>query len=242
MILKNFIFLAADTMRSKAYLQAMVKSNCIPSQCFILVNEPPRLIEAMRNVSRDLKQVQYFDDKEPLLRTLVKNKIEYQFIENEDVNSNDVIDVLKGITQEYIIYSGYGGYILKENLLGLGKKFIHVHAGILPQYRGSTTAYYSILTEGFIGATAIFMEKELDAGDIIAEQKFSIPCDKVSIDHIYEPYIRSLVLIKALKSYLENDNFIPKKQEKDGAETYYIIHPVLKHLAILKCLDSRGGF
>ena len=57
---------------------------------------------------------------------------------------------LKEAGPEIIIYSGYGGVILKEKVLSQGKKFLHVHGGFLPQYKGSTTNYYSILNEGYI--------------------------------------------------------------------------------------------
>ena len=55
----------------------------------------------------------------------------------------------------------------------------------------------------------------------------------IDIDYIYEPYIRSKVLIKALNQYLKQGTLASYKQNQEGAETYFIIHPVLKHLAIV---------
>ena len=57
---------------------------------------------------------------------------------------------------EVIIYSGYGGGIIGKRLLGIDKKFLHVHGGYLPDYPGSTTNYFSILKEDKVGASAIF--------------------------------------------------------------------------------------
>lgn len=55
----------------------------------------------------------------------------------------------------------------------------------------------------------------------------------MNIDYIYEPYIRSRVLIKAIEQYLEKGELTSVGQTPEGAETYYIIHPLLKHLAIM---------
>ena len=55
----------------------------------------------------------------------------------------------------------------------------------------------------------------------------------MDIDYIYEPYIRSKVLIKVLEKYLSSGELTGCAQSMEGAETYFIIHPVLKHIALL---------
>lgn len=233
MLLKNFVFLAAVTTRSQAYIQAMVKNNYIPSLCIIMTDN-------VENVSYNLKGLQNMDStyqlfnlNESILETLQKSNINYEFIDSIDINSDIIKRKLSNLKQEYIIYSGYGGYILKEHLFEMDKKFIHIHAGILPQYRGSTTAYYSILKERMLGATAIFLSKGIDEGDIITSKEFPIPNKNCNIDYLYEPYIRSQVLIKAIDLYIKDGEFIINQQNCIDAETYFIIHPVLKHISIL---------
>ena len=55
------------------------------------------------------------------------------------------------------------------------------------------------------------------------------------VDQVYDPYIRSETLIEILKNNLiETEDFI--KQNSEKGNTYFIIHPVLKHIAILNCL------
>ena len=231
---KDILFVCGDTMRTKAYLQAMIKADYLPGRCLIMTQMRKDLETKVINKTEPKKNEPYFDADAPLLWLLQQAKIPYGFLESKDVNSNIVTEALKTAPEPYIIYSGYGGYILKSNLFQIGKRYIHVHAGILPKYRGSTTAYYSILQEGYIGASAIFLEEKLDAGDIICENKFPLPPSDVNIDYIYEPYTRSQVLVQALKQYKEQGRFMAHRQSQDEAETYYIIHPVLKHLAILK--------
>lgn len=106
---------------------------------------------------------------------------------------------------------------------------------------GSTTAYYSFLQEKEFGATAIFLNEGIDEGEIITQATFPVPEEMVNVDYIYEPYIRSQVLMKAIGQYLEMGELLSSGQNMEGAETYYIIHPLLKHLAIMgmeKMTDS----
>lgn len=231
-VLSEIACVLADTARSQAYLQALVRSGLKPAECLILADSRQDMREPAGASSGER---QYFNINEPLLETLEQNQIKYEFLGTRDINADAVEKALRGIPQRYLIYSGYGGYILRPHLFRLGKKWIHVHAGTLPDYRGSTTAYYSMLDHGRIGATAIFLNEKIDEGHIIAEREFLPPADRELIDYIYEPYVRSCVLVDALRMYQKSGEFYEKEQEPpaDRAEIYYIIHPVLKHIAIL---------
>lgn len=242
MILGEFALLASDTARSKAYLHAMCSENKLPGLCIVYSDD----IAAMKKESEQYEEIysyediheKYFDVDKPVLSFLEEAGIDYILVNTKDINSEEMKDILQGLEQKYLIYSGYGGYILKPHLFRMGKKFIHVHAGLLPQYRGSTTAYYSVLQDGFFGATAIFLNEGIDEGEIITQEIFFGGGEKqVDIDYVYEPYIRSRVLIKALNQYLENGRLTGQSQEQKDAQTYFIIHPVLKHLAML-CIEQ----
>jgi len=238
MILKDFALLAADTARSKAYLQAMIGEEKMPGQCVVYTDNLSKLKEEMEGYRENGKQSNYFNINEPLLFSLHKAEIPYVLIETKDINSEEMKNAIQDLEQKYLIYSGYGGSILKPHLFGLHKSFLHVHAGILPQYRGSTTAYYSFLQEKMFGATAIFLNEGIDEGEIITQDTFGVPEKEADIDYIYEPYIRSRVLLKAIDRYIAEGELTGQKQSTDKAETYFIIHPVLKHLALLS-LEKR---
>lgn len=233
MILEEFALLASDTARTKAYLQAMIREEKLPGLCVVYSDHIAGMKEEAEKYQRNNENEKYFDRDIPILFSLNETNIPYILIENKDINSEQMKDTLSELQQKYFIYSGYGGYILKAHLFHINKKFIHVHAGILPQYRGSTTAYYSFLQDKEFGATAIFLNEGIDEGEIIVQETFLVPEEAVNIDYIYEPYIRSQVLIRALDQYREQGTLVSCKQNQDGAETYFIIHPVLKHLAIM---------
>lgn len=236
MILNDVVCVLAITRRSQAYMQKLVKHNMLPSRCLILSDS----FEADNIDCRYMRySCPYFNPRESLWETISANHIPYKLAETKDINSEKVKEMIEQTAEKYIIYSGYGGYILKPHLFFFNKKWIHVHAGILPKYRGSTTAYYSLLQDSSLGATAIFLSEGLDEGNIITEQVFPPPDPGIDIDYIYEPFIRSCVLIKALEAYLKYGYFPERKQEGQEEDTYFIIHPVLKHIAILELESMR---
>lgn len=239
MILEEFALLAADTARTKAYLQAMIRDDMLPGICIVYSDDLKKMQLEKEQYQESTLNEQYFDITKPILYSLHSAGITYLLIDNKDINSEQMLEVIKGLKQQYVIYSGYGGYILKSHLFQINKKYIHVHAGILPQYRGSTTVYYSFLQEKIFGATAIFLSEGIDEGEIITQETFEVPREHVDIDYIYEPYMRSRVLIKVMRQYSETGELTCKEQKWDGAETYFIIHPVLKHIALLGIEQMR---
>lgn len=236
MILNDVILLCGVSFRTYAYLQAMIKEGIYPKKCLVLEEIKENCVVKRKNTETDNR---YFRVDENLIELMERYGIEYQLLNTKDANSDIVFERLKNITEKYVIYSGYGGCILGERLFRINKKFIHIHAGILPQYRGSTTAYYSILKEDKIGATGIFMNEKIDEGDIILAKSFPIPEDNVDIDYIYEPWVRASVLTEIMKNYLNTEKIEGGKQETNDEETYYIIHPVLKHITLLSLEEKR---
>ena len=153
----NYSMLLINNNRSKAYLQNLISNGFIPKKIIFLNEnnkdlpehtENDRLISKNTNQKfiRESKDLDIkFDEKEHVLATIEKNIIDHVNLNTIDINSNIVIEEVKKIPTDYIVYSGPGGTILRKKILSQGKKFIHVHPGWLPNYRGSTTIYYSLL-------------------------------------------------------------------------------------------------
>lgn len=234
MILDDFAMIAADTARSKAYIQAMIWEKKFPAVCIIYSEDCGEMRRKAEIYEEEKVSEKYFDVNCPIIFSLKKVGIPFLLVENKNINSEQMIEVIRTRREKYLIYSGYGGEILKKPLFQLQKKYIHVHAGMLPQYRGSTTFYYSYLQEKRVGATAIFLNEKIDCGEIITQRTFDLPQEMVNMDYIYEPYIRSRVLMDVLEQYIEQGGLTAVSQEKEKAEDYFIIHPVLKHIALLE--------
>ena len=233
MKIKNFGIIMSDTSRSRAYIQMLLLNNLIPSDLIIL--NPQKSKKNQLGKYSEVKKFEGsgFNPSISIFESLDKNSISYNLIDAASINDENVITAIGNLKTKYFIYSGFGGIILKESILNIGKKFIHVHGGFLPLYRGSTCNYYSILKENFIGAASIIMNKEIDKGPILISRKFPVPEDKNILDHYYDPLVRGQVLIETIK-LLQNEGILKKSNKESDGDMFYVIHPILKHISILK--------
>jgi methionyl-tRNA formyltransferase len=251
MQLADIAMVAADTSRSRAYLQALVRNELLPNYVLVLANISEQTLPGQLKVSRDdLVDTQivepdecwseaHFDPTEPILDSLETASIAYEVSTNNDINDSSVVERISQRREPVFIYSGFGGVLLKDNILNTGKLFLHVHGGYLPDYKGSTTNYYSLIVENTLGASSLFLEKEIDSGPVLFRQKFSPPKDVLSIDHVYDSAARAKVLVETLRDYARNKKWKFEIEKNTGGEIYYIIHPVLKHIAILRNQQSN---
>ena len=232
MIIKDVAMVAADTSRSRAYVQALVKSDLYPSHVVILQTTKHRPAQYNGDPADGELNRDNFNLNISIVDTLINSSIPYEIIENGDINDNEVVSALKQRPEMVFIYSGFGGVILKKTTLGIGKRFLHVHGGYLPDYKGSTTNYFSLLGENFMGASSLFLSEVIDSGSLLMRKKYKPPVDRHKIDHIYDSQIRADVLIKTLQRYCLSSQWDFELDNQDKGDTYFIIHPVLKHLAI----------
>ena len=175
MQLKDIGMIAADTSRTYIYLKALIENDILPNHVIVLVNDESRLKPGQANSS----------SKEKLIETLKESRIPFSVSNYSNINSKEFISLIKHRQEDVFIYSGFGGVLLRSEVLNAGKSFLHVHGGFLPDYKGSTTNYYSILNENTVGASSIFLTKDIDCGPVIQRKKYPIPAYTSTIDHIY---------------------------------------------------------
>ena len=77
------------------------------------------------------------------------------------------------------------------------------------------------------------LDEVIDAGPVIGRAEFEPPADRRMIDGDYDPDISAKLLTKVVREFSERGRFDEIAQPAGAGETFYIIHPVLKHLAIL---------
>lgn len=235
-MLPRVAILASTSNRTRLYLQQMVRHNLIPSSVILLCKEGEASVEAKaakRSGSPALAEELGFDLAASPEEILQQAGIPCTKIMTNDPNHPDVVEAIAGLSQDIVVYSGPGGAILRAPLLGTGKRFLHVHPGDVPDYRGSTTVYYSLINEGNLAASAIYLEAKIDAGPVLMRRTFEPPEDRTSIDLFYDPYVRSVLLMDVLEIFARGDEPELEQQNPEQGETYYIVHPVLKSLAIL---------
>ena len=220
--------LGVHSPRTTAYLRAMIEHQ-LPPTCIILLSHPQqRLLPGQTSA-----------DPASILAMAERAGIAAQMIPTMDVNDPRVATVVASRPESTFLYSGAGGAILRQPLLSCGKRFLHIHPGLVPHYRGSTPMYYSILKEGSCGASAIFLTEQIDRGPVIRTKRYPLPEDGASIDYVYDPDIRADLLVEVLEEYRRTGTLSCTEQSPEQGETYYIVHPVLKHLAILACEAAR---
>jgi methionyl-tRNA formyltransferase len=234
MMLEDIAILAAETCRSRIYLQTLEEAGLLPSAAVLLDGASDKHLVKIPEQSKvfEEKGISY-NLVTPVPQLLKKTGVPISFSRSDDPNSEETIDKIRMLKQETIIYSGPVGIILKDKVLGCGKKFLHIHPGRLPRYRGSTTIYYSLIKEGRAGASAFFMDRKIDNGPVIMQSDFPPFDNPEAIDYFYDSYMRAQLLKKVLREYARTGCFeVTEQVQSDEAENYYVIHPILKSIAI----------
>lgn len=242
--MNDIAMMAADTSRSRVYVQSLVRNNLLPRFVLVLGNKANTVLPGQinnsdfENTNQDMEiSHDYWSEAnnnllEPIQATLEASSIEFEQLETTNLHDPAVIKSICDRPESTFIYSGYGGVILRKELFLTGKKFLHVHGGYLPNYKGSTTNYYSLIVDNSIGASSLFLDEDIDSGPMLRRKKFPPPEDRTQIDHIYDSAARAKVLVETLQEYQNSGEFQCKADLEKG-ETYFIIHPILKHIAIL---------
>ncbi len=83
--------------------------------------------------------------------------------------------VIRDALPDYIIVVAYGRIIPPE-ILQIPRKYpVNVHASLLPEYRGASPIQWAILNgRSHTGVTTMLMSAELDAGDILLQDRIEI--------------------------------------------------------------------
>lgn len=135
----------------------------------------------------------------------------------EKLSGSDEMKELLELGSDLIITAAYGQYVPTKLLNAPTHRSINVHASLLPKFRGAAPIHYAVLTgEEKTGVTIMYMEKEMDAGDIISQREVEITdeddtgilFDKLSL-------IGRDLLIDTLPSIFAGENDSIKQNEGD---------------------------
>ena len=99
----------------------------------------------------------------------------------ENFREEETVRQLQELQPDVVAVVAYGR-ILPQKVLDIAPKgFINIHASLLPQYRGSAPYQWAVL-DGLTetGVTAMYLCREMDAGDVIACEKTPIGPDETA--------------------------------------------------------------
>jgi methionyl-tRNA formyltransferase len=221
----KFSIIASETSRSLIYLTRLLEEKLYPEFVIYLKNDSETPIMGQKQFG----QITGNSDNE-VFNFILAKKLRFICITQAQFLSEDFPDLIVQCDTEIFVYSGYGGVILPKHFFKNGRTYIHAHGGILPEYKGSTTNYYSHLAEQKIGASTIIMNEELDSGPILNITIKNSGNDIKEMDHVVDSELRVASLISVLREKKLKE---PSKHDSDN-RPYFVMHPILKHLAILQ--------
>uniref|UniRef100_UPI004048DFB9 formyltransferase family protein n=1 Tax=Shewanella baltica TaxID=62322 RepID=UPI004048DFB9 len=240
----GLILLCGRNSRSTAYVQALAHAGIEPAAVIIYGTESSKI-----NTERALKPfVQNEAQHETLFCPDVTipvqqyiSELGWHFCEcaSRELDSDELLLQLKQLAPEVLVYSGYGGQLVPDVILNQCP-VLHIHSGALPQYRGSTTLYYEILEHGACAASAILLSQQIDTGPVVQVCHYPMPPPTIDVDYLYDNQIRADLLVKVLTFRHQYGHLPVPEAQMTEMPPYFIIHPVLKHLALL-AVDDRAN-
>ena len=99
----------------------------------------------------------------------------------ENFREDETVEQLRQLHPDVVAVVAYGR-ILPQRVLDIAPKgFVNIHASILPRYRGSAPYQWAVL-DGLqeTGVTAMYLVRQMDAGDIIDVAKTPIGPDETA--------------------------------------------------------------
>lgn len=93
----------------------------------------------------------------------------------EKISGSPEMETLIALEPDLIVTAAFGQF-LPQKLLSVPKYgAINVHASLLPKYRGGAPVHYALMKgEKETGVSIMYMEKKMDAGDILAQKSLDI--------------------------------------------------------------------
>lgn len=233
----DIALLAQPTYRTVAYLCAFRELGLYPAELIMLAGSLPKQkelqIEARSFNYADL----FFDVTLDPLAWCRQAGSRIKLLDDNDINGDSIFAAVKECVSKDILFSASG--IVRHHLLSSGKRFIHVHPGKLPDYRGSTCFYYSLLETWDVTSTAFFMNEGLDMGPKITASTFVVNYDILSqqplfLDHVLDPYIRAYTLKKVLRMLESGQQVDTYPNTSTNLPICYVMHPMLRILTTSK--------
>lgn len=166
--------------------------------------------------SRELTEKLFFDT----YCNTVKDKSNPIFIEKGDINKIEYVEKIIDFKPDLII--SYGCSIIQSELLTVFQnKFINIHLGLSPYYRGSGTNFWPFVNceLQFIGTTFMHIDKGIDTGEIIHQIRANINLNDtihtIGNRLIKDSFAECILLINSFHKLKKKEPFVfDKKNEK----------------------------
>jgi len=203
----------AEVLPEKARLKLACTSK---KQVIILATKEHHCLLLIKNAYNDmnieiLAVISNYDSLRPLVE---KFNLPYHFINHEGLSREEhedkIVDIINDYSPEYIVLAKYMRILTPKFVEQFPEKIINIHHSFLPAFIGANP-YRQAYTRGvkLIGATAHFVNNDLDDGPIIVQEV-------IPIDHTYNAIsmrqagreIEKVALAKAINLVFEEKVFV----------------------------------
>lgn len=199
MMNKKVIFLGTPEI-AKVLLEELYK---LDVQLLAVYCQPDRELDRNKNIVYS-----------PVKQFCVKNNI--QCFQPENIN-NSYEQILQ-LNPDIIITCAYGQFI-SEKILNIPKyKCVNFHASLLPKLRGGAPIHWAIINgEKKTGITLMYMQKKMDAGNIIKQYEVNIDQND-TYSSLYKKLSDLIVnIVKNDLMMLFNENLFSIEQNEEEA-------------------------
>lgn len=207
MKLNNYkvIFLMADSVRSKYYLNEFKKENFF------------------------FKHIIFLGKRKSFLK--YKSKINkqtiFEHLNVNSINSKIAYKKINAAKNNLIFYSGFPGEKISKKILKTKNIFLHAHTGNLPKYKGSTTFYYSMIKDSHFYVSLMIINENIDQGIILFKKKFVNFKNENKKLSIFEIKARAKTFLDFIRNFKQK-NIKFMKNNNHLITYYFIAHPIIR--------------
>lgn len=227
---ENIVLLCSNGDSAKAVYQALRRE--FGNITVIMEKDVPRSLFLKRRLKKlgvvpVFGQVLFMSLIVPVLRLSSKSRLEElkrsldireieDVIHIDSVNSESGRAALRAADPALVVVNGTR-IISQKTLTSVNARFINMHAGITPLYRGVHGGYWALLENhpDLVGTTVHFVDTGIDTGSIIEQAFFEVSPDDNFVTY---PYLHTKagidILIKNIKLILDG-NLGDSKPEMD---------------------------
>ncbi len=226
---KKIIILTGSELRHKFFrIRVALNKNINVLQSFCESTEGNLnsvVKSSKKNNLRLLHLEQRFNSEKLFFNKFCNEQVDYSnpvFIEKGDINLPKFYNEIIGLNPDLII--SYGCSIIKSELLDIFKgRFINIHLGLSPYYRGSGTNYWPLVNNEpqFVGTTFMHIDSGVDTGKIIHQIRPEINLDDDVHSIGNKLIVKSTVeIIKLILAFDKLEDKLPLEFDKKK-EMYY---------------------
>lgn len=160
--------------------------------------------------------------------TLAKNH-NIKVLKPKTLKDTEVYNEIKELNPDILIVVAYGK-ILPKNYLNMCKYLpINVHGSLLPKYRGAAPIQWAVINgEKETGITTMYLDEEMDTGDILLQEKILIE-RKDTTKTMFEK-LSSLGAELLIKTLDKIDEILPQKQKEELATYAPLIEKQIQNI------------